>query len=240
VKSDRAKRRLALIGFLLFSAIAIGVMSTQSSDVSLTSSGRASDAAKPVAQIGSEMVTADDFAEQVSVVQSNLSYMRGEIAAGNPSSAFLQAFIDIITAHGIKNVAFAGLIQDQALYERAVARGFNPSDAVVNAKVAQDKALAARAIDSANAAYIASVGEQKFWTTIYPAMVRRSLATQALWQSRTSGKATDADRVTTWQQVQQQAVASIKVRVLNASAIAPASTDSAIAYLHDYWRLPTQ
>jgi hypothetical protein len=240
MNSDRAKRRLALVGLILFSALALGIMSTQASDATIAGRARASDVANPVAQIGSETVTTDDFAAQVTSVQSNLSYMRGEIAAGNPSSAFLQAFIDIITTHGIKNVAFAGLIEDHALYEQAVARGFNPSDAVVNAKVAQDKALAARAIDSANAAYIASVGEQKFWTTMYPAMVRRSLATQALWQSRTSGKATDADRVTTWQQVQQQAVASTEVRVLDASAIAPASTDSAMAYLQDYWQFSAQ
>ena len=240
MNSARTQRRLALFGLILFSALALGIMSTQASDASIADRAGASGVANPIAQIGSEAVTAADFNEHVGIVKSNLSYMRGEIAAGNPSSAYLQAFIDVITVHGIENVAFAGMIENQALYEMAVARGYAPSDAEVNAKVEQDKALAARAIDPATAAYIASVGEQRFWSTMYPATVRRDLATQALWQSVTTGETTVADRATTWQQVEQQAVASTKVRVLNASAIAPASTDSAIAYLNAYWRLPTQ
>jgi hypothetical protein len=89
MNSNRAKRRLALVGLVLFSALALGIMSTQASNAPIAGSARVSGMVNPVAQIGSEFVTAEDFAAQVMVVQSNLSFMRGEIAAGNPSSAFL-------------------------------------------------------------------------------------------------------------------------------------------------------
>ncbi|HVX31318.1 MAG TPA: hypothetical protein VHA53_12635, partial [Nitrolancea sp.] len=127
-----------------------------------------------------------------------------------------------------------------ALYDLAVARGFAPSDDMVQAKVAEDKAMAAQSIDPAAAAYIASVGEDRFWNTVYPDSVRRQMATQALWQDTVFGKPTNAAQVKAWTDVEQQAVDATHITVLNADAIAPASTEAAMDYLHDYWQFSAQ
>lgn len=238
--SNRAKRRLALIGLILISALAIGIMSTRMPNQSVAASRLADDGTPAVVLIGNEPVSADDFKQNVDAVNSNLGYMQGEIASGSQSSAFLQAFIDLIHADGVENAALGSMIENQALYDLAVTRGFAPSDDMVQAKVAQDKKLASQSIDPAAAAYIASVGEDRFWNTLYPASVRRDMATQALWQETVKGKPTTAEQVAAWNDVQQQALDATNVTVLDAKAIAPASTEAAIDYLHDYWAFSAQ
>jgi len=238
--SARARRRLALIGFILISALAIGITSTQMPDHIAAASRMAADGTPAVVLIGDEPVSADDFKQYVGDVNANLNQMQGQIASGSQSSAQIQSLIDLIHVHGAENVALGSMIENQALYDLAVTRGFAPSDDVVNAKVAQDKALAAQSIDPAAAAYIASVGEDRFWNTLYPASVRRQMATQALWQDTVEGKPTNADQVAAWNEVQQQALDATHVTILDAKAIAPASTAAAIDFLHAYWQLTAQ
>jgi hypothetical protein len=233
--SARARRRLTLIGFILISTLAIGIMSTQMPDQSSAAARLAADGTPAVVLIGNEPVSADDFKQNVGAVNANLNQMQVQIASGSQSSALLQSFIDLIHAHGIENVALGSMIEKQALYDLAVTRGFAPSDDVVQAKVAQDKQSASQSIDPAAAAYIASVGEDRFWNTLYPASVRREMATQALWQDTVKGKPTTAEAYAAWNDVQQQALDATNVTILDAKAIAPASTAAAVAYLHDYW-----
>jgi hypothetical protein len=234
--SARARRRLALIGFVLISVLAIGITSTQMPDQSVAASRLADDGTPAVLLIGDEPVSADDFKQNVGAVNANISQMQGQIASGSQSSALLQSFIDLMHAHGVENVALGGMIENQALYNLALTRGFAPSDDDVNAKVAQDKALAAQSIDPAAAAYIASVGADRFWNTLYPESVRRDMATQALWQDTINGKPTTAEQVAAWNNVQQQALDATNVTVLDAKALAPATTAAAIDYLHAFWQ----
>lgn len=238
--SARARRRLALIGFILISVLAIGITSTQATASNTGATRLAADGTPAVVLIGDEPVSADDFKQNVAAVNANISQMQGQITSGSQSSVPYQAFIDLIHAHGVENVAFGSMIESQALYDLAVTRGFAPSDDAVNARVAHDKALAAQSIDPAAAAYIASVGADRFWNTLYPASVRRQLATQALWQNTVQDKPTTAEQVAAWTQVQQQALDATNVTVLDAKAIAPASTNAAVEYLRDYWRFTAQ
>jgi hypothetical protein len=233
-------RRTALILLILISALAIGITSTQATDPNVGATRLAADGTPAVVLIGDEPMSADDFKQNVGAVNSNLSQLQGQIASGSQNSASLQSIIDMINTHGVENVALADMIENQALYDLAVARGFGPSDDVVQAKVAQDKALASKGIDPTTAAYIASVGEDRFWTTLYPATVRRNLATQALLQDTIKGKASSDEANTAWNQVQQQALDATHVTVLNPDAIAPASMSAAIDYLHAYWQFSGQ
>lgn len=229
-------RRLALMLLILISALALGITSTQATNPNLERARLAADGTPAVLVIGNEPVSADDFKQNVGAVNANLAQMQGKIASSSPDSANLKSFIAMINAHGVQNVALAGLIENQALYDLAVRRGFVPSDEMVNTQVAQDKALAAQSIDPAAAAYIASVGADRFWNTLYPASVRRQMATQELWQDTVKDKPTSAEAYAAWNDVQQQALDATRVTVLDADAIAPATTSGAIDYLHDYWQ----
>lgn len=234
--SARARRRLALIGFILISVLAIGITSTQMPDQSVAAPRLADDGTPAVVLIGNQAVSADEFKQNVGAVNANLVQMQGEIANGSQNSALYQAVIDLIHAHGAENVALGGMIQDEALYDLAVTRGFAPTDDVVQAQVAKDKAQAAQSIDPAAAAYIASVGADRFWNTLYPESVRRQMATQALWQNTIKGKPSTAEAYAAWNVVQQQALDATPITILDARDIAPATTAAAIDYLHAYWQ----
>jgi hypothetical protein len=238
--SARARRRLALIGFILISALAIGITSTQATDSSSGTARATADGTPAVAIIADEAVSANEFKQQIGIVNSNINYMQGQIDVGSQSSAFLRGFIDLIHAHGVENVALGGMIENQALYQMAVTRGFVPTDDAVQAKVAQDKQLASQGIDPGTAAYIASVGEDRFWNTLYPETVRRDIATEALWKDTIKGKTTSADAYAAWNDVEQRALDATPVSILDAKAIAPATTAAALDYLHDYWQFSEQ
>jgi hypothetical protein len=233
-------RRVALILLILISALALGITSTQATDPTHETTRLADDGTPAVVVIGNEPMSADNFKLNVGAVIANLNQLQGQIASGSQNSASMQSIIDMITAHGIENVALADMIENEALYDLAVTRGFAPSDEMVQNKVAQDKATASQNIDPGTAAYITSVGEDRFWTTIYPSTVRHNLATQALWQDTIKGKNSTAEADAAWNRVQQQALAATSVTVLDPSAIAPASKSAAIDYLHAYWQFSGQ
>lgn len=241
VKSDRAKRRFALVGLVLLSAVAIGVTSTQATNLNDGRGSVTGGVGDTVALVDGQPIGTADFVEQVAIVNSNLSYMQGQIAAGSLQSSYLRQFIAIITSDGVTNVAFGSLIENEALYEMATARGYSPSDTDVNGEVAKVKSL----VDSGKApvafqSAIAAVGAQSFWMEIYPNIVRRTLAIDALQMQVVSSNTDSPVSPTSWLNVQKQAVAFARIVVLNPAAIAPATRASALAYLQDYWQLPTQ
>lgn len=236
---SRLSRLATLVLLVLLSAVATGIMATQASDPNSAQSDPAG--GTPVARIGDETITTTDLRQEAQIVQANVAYMQGEIANKNPSAAYLQDFVDIITTHGKENVAFAVLIQDRALYQLAVQRGFEPSDAQVKARVEQQQKLYAQGkVTETDKAIITSAGEDYFWSTLYPMIARRQLATQALWQSVTGNVTNASEQALAWLQIEQQAIEAAPVTVIDPTAIAPASKSAAMIYLKAYWTLQVQ
>ena len=244
MRVQRLGRRLTLAIVILSSALATGVMSTQASGSDQPAADRAKSGGvalvsrsttSPV-RVDSQVITEADFREQVQIVQSNVAFMHEEIAAKSLNAAYLQKFITIINAHGVANVALASLIENRSVYLLAVARGYQPSQAEVTARVEEDRGLAASGKAPAETkAFITAVGEQYYWATLDPEVVRRALAIQAFHASVIQNSPDMDGQVAAWQKIEQQAVAATRIEVLDSDAIAPATPDAALAYLRAYW-----
>ncbi len=200
---------------------------------------RASGGSTGVVRIGQQVVMLDDFQAQVRVVETNLEYMKGQFNTGSPDSAYLEAFVQLIERAGIPNVALGSLIQDRALYERALANGFNATDQEVTAQLERDRNLVQNTPEGARvAAYIKAVGEDRYWSDLYPATLRREIAIQKMWNATVTGIADQGSREAKWNDVQKQAISSVSIEVLAPDAIAPATVNDALAYLDNFRQLP--
>lgn len=192
-----------------------------------------------VVRIGRQVVTLDDFREGVRIVETNLEYMKGEISKGSFDSSFLQAFVQLIERTGVQTVALGSLIQDRALYERARAKGFGATDQEVTARLEQDRDLVRVTPEGARvAASIEAVGQDRYWSELYPAMLRREIAIQKMWEATVTGIADRGSRDAKWTDVQKQAISSVSIEVLAPDAIAPATVSNALAYLDKYRHFP--
>lgn len=204
---------------------------------------QASEDTPGVVRIGQQVVTLDDFREGVRIVETNLEYMKGEISKGSFDSSFLQEFVQLIERTGVQTVALGSLIQDRALYERAVANGFSAADQEVTARLERDGELfrdppiGAQTTAYQATAYIEAVGEDRYWSELYPAMLRREMAIHNMWTATMADFADQGSRKTVWADVQKQAIGSVSIEVLAPDAIAPATVKDALAYLNDYRHL---
>ena len=232
--------RLApLVVLVLLSSVATAIVSTSASRGQPTSIDPAT--ATPVVRIGNETVSAAEFLEKVREVQSNLTYMRGVAASNDPAAAYMRHFLDLINRYGPENVALAGLIKDRALYQRAVNRGFSPSNDYLSIRIEADKRYITEgkvAVPATTRAYIDEVGADYYWTVLFPDIERRQITTQAFWKSVTLGATNVAEATLVWTPVERQAIEQTPVEVLNQAAIAPATKEMAVDYLNAYWALP--
>lgn len=239
-------RLLVLVVMVLISMLAIGAMSSQASDPDSVArdqgksvgEARVSAPMSSVAKVGTIAITDADFEEGMKVVSSDLDYMQAQIAAGNPNSEFLQQFVELINAHDTASVALAALIEDRSVYLLAVQRGYQPSTTQVKVKTEQDRNLVnTQGTPPQLQAYINVVGEEYYWSTLYPQIAERTLASQALYASVTKDHPDAEAASAAWLQVKKEAVAEASVTIVSSSAIAPATRDSAMNYLNAYWDL---
>jgi hypothetical protein len=200
---------------------------------------RASADARVIAMVGQEPITVGDFQEKVKVVETNLEYMKGQISEGSPSSPFLQAYIAIIEEAGVYNVALAGLIQEKALYQHALANGYEATEQEITAQVERQQSLIATDVQgiAPAKAYIEAVGEERYWSELYPAKAKRELSIQKMWADVVAGARTNQERTEKWNQLQKEVITNTKVELLDPEAVEGATVEGALAYLNDYWQL---
>lgn len=132
--------------------------------------------------------------------------MRQEAATGGPQADFLQEFARLIESAGVENAALGSLILDRALMAQAQHRGLAPTADEVARRVAQDRALAPQVDDPRMAAYIAAIGEEQYWTVVYPATVQQELAAQRIWEAETGAIADPVERQRAWAEVQARII----------------------------------
>uniref|UniRef100_A0A831THH6 SurA N-terminal domain-containing protein n=1 Tax=Thermorudis peleae TaxID=1382356 RepID=A0A831THH6_9BACT len=227
---------LALLGAL----VATHVTADQRPDVAqLERAGqaRAGDPGPVLAQVDGLPITTADLAERIAIVQANLDYMRQEAATGGPQADFLQEFARLIESAGVENAALGSLIVDRALMAEAQRRGLAPTGDEVARRVAQDRALAPQVDDPRMAAYIAVIGEERYWTVVYPATVQQELAAQRLWEAETGAVADPVERQRAWTSVQARIIGRARVTLVRPDLAAPATLEGALAYLQRYWEL---
>jgi hypothetical protein len=219
---------LLIAGLLITATLVLGGCGQQSEPAEAQASGDP----PGVVRIGQQVVTRDDFREGVRIVETNLEYMKGEVAKGSYNSNYMQAFVQLIEQTGIQNVALGALIQDRALYEHALAKGFAATEQEITARAEQIRDHIRNTPDGAQvAASIDAIGEDGYWSELYPAIARREIAIQKMWTNR-------ENRVAVWADVEKQALDSVSIEVLDAESIAPATVSNALAYLDKYRQLP--
>jgi hypothetical protein len=191
-----------------------------------------------VAVIGMESLTASELAEAQKIVETNLEYMRGEITAGSPSAAYLTEFVALIEETGVQAVALGGIIEEKGLYQYARAQGYEVSRDSINQRVESDRAQAAQmGADAAPFhAYAEVVGQDRYWSEIYPQMVERSMVIDQLWNDELSAADSPQGRTERWNRIQDAAVHKQRVEVTNPAVLSDNTVKQAFSYLEQYRR----
>lgn len=143
----------------------------------------------------------------------------------------------LVTQAGVPNVALAGLISDAAIYQYALDQGCAATPQSVNARVAQDKALASKVHDPLPAAY-----GPDYWTKIYPEVIRRLLAENRLRAALSASSipsiwstASATPPAVAWNSLTQHAVQHAHITIKDSKAIAPATVSGTLRYLKSYY-----
>lgn len=199
--------------------------------------GRMSGDDAVIASIGSDDVTSREFLEKVAVVESNLAFMRSQQQQEVPGTDFMAKRIELIEQAGVETVALAGLFEEHALYQRAVNEGYAASADEVAARVSADRDAIQHGAAPEIMGYVDIVGEEAYWSTIYPAVMEREMAIQNLWSAVVAG--TDpAQARSAWNESQRQAVSVTKVDLVDPAAVGAATIDGALDYLDQIYSLP--
>lgn len=195
-----------------------------------------------IARVDASSITQADFQEEVATVPQGLQSMNAMASTGSPSStgvskSYLKSFISLRERYGAQNVALAALIENRAVYELAVARGYEATNQEVAARVARDKSWVQSGKVKGIQSYINVIGPKVYWSTIYPALIRRSLTTDAFQEAVAPAQGSISQASAAWKKVQLQAVQQAKITLVDPSAVAPATVSSALQYLQAYYKL---
>jgi len=192
----------------------------------------------PVLRVSSRLVTQADLAEMERWTAANLDWMWQALAGATDEGqrALLEGQIALIEGYGTTTVALAALIRDRALEAAADRAGLWPDEATVRARVERDRALAATSDDARLSAYIRTFGEQAYWDEWYPRVAAREIALERLYEARTGHLSDFQQRQTLWLETERSIVQEAGIEVVENERL-PASVDSALRYLDEYWKL---
>ncbi len=146
-----------------------------------TSTSDASDSDILIAKIGESSVSLADLKEQ----KLHSAHMDGlakrELDGTIPDTGFPTKYLADLYAisvkWGVETSSLSRLIEDRALFEKAVELGFTATDE----QVTENKELAKKVYDDGdysdyNKGYIQSVGEDTYWNEVYPRKAKLSLS----------------------------------------------------------------
>lgn len=191
-----------------------------------------------IGKVGNQSLFLSEFLQSKRSVESNLDYMRRQIAGGNRFADELQARIDLIEDAGVSNVALGSLISDLALQERALAQGFS----VTQDEVAEYIASVRGPVEQGNAnpsiyGYIDAVGQDRYWNEVLPAIASRQLPIENMNRSFREGLPSKdlASQKRIWNNFQQAIVEQTPIQLLREDLVGPANVQNALAYLEAYW-----
>ena len=158
-----------------------------------------------------------------------------------------KARIEVMEKHGTDAVVLAGIVLEYATFSAAVSDGYKPTKEEVTEFVAQLRQTYEQHSDSVDSnwgftaelkAYIEEIGEDKYWSEVYPLEAERRIAV-VKWQEaainedeNVRGRIEVANRIRT--KLERSSLADAKIEVVDASKL-KATPEEAKAYLNDLW-----
>ena len=146
-----------------------------------TSTSDASDSDILIAKIGESSISLADLKEQKLHAAYMESLAQRELDGSGPETGLptkhLEAVYGVTTKWGVETASLAKLIEDLALFEKAMELGLTATDD----DVAENQKRAREAYDNGeyddyNKGYVESVGEDTYWNDVYPRKAKLSLS----------------------------------------------------------------
>lgn len=202
-------------------------------------SARASSSDQLVMIINQEPVTAADLAEKRRLVETNLDYMRQEIGQGSLNKDFLVAFVELLEQYDPTTIAVAGLMAEQAMVHHAHEQGYAATLDEIATRTANEKEFVASESEAAVAAgaYIDAIGPDIYWQERFPAILRREIAIDKLWDATTAGIDDMSERKQEWTRLERSVVTNADIEITQPDVIHQDTIRAALAYLDRYWEL---
>lgn len=191
-----------------------------------------------VARVDGIEITEADWTLALARVESNLSFMRGEIAAGSSAAAGLVPFLTLVEKYGVETVALGATISQAVIEAEATRRGVMPTPIELSAAVSRqrqvteaglrgDIVLAPGAVAMVEA-MMAAVGEDFYWRVFLPTQQRQAIATERLQIA--------IGRTQPWPTFITSRVRTARVELI-APGLRSLSVEEAIAYLEEFYRV---
>ena len=139
-----------------------------------------------VATAGDVSITARELQEAVLHLQHSKEMAERELQGlgeetGQPTD-YLEDRHNLVLKWGDENAALASLIQDRILYQKATELGYEVTEEELEESIEWARDAYERGYwDAYNQGYIESVGEDRYWDNIYPALATRSMAIEKLY-----------------------------------------------------------
>lgn len=201
---------------------------------------RAGGSDTPALRVNEEEISDARVRERIASVNSNLDYMKEEVAKGSPLAARLSELSGLINRFGVETVGVAALVEESALFREAVSKGYEVADGTVAARVKRDRDLAEQGLNPGVLAYIDVVGKDRYWTDLYPAIIRRTLTIENMRAAVTRGLVDPREQQTRWDQTRSDLVSAAVVTIIDPQLAQTVDVNAAKAYLSEQKALMRQ
>ena len=81
-----------------------------------------------VARAGDQCVRQSDYSERLRIIEAGMEHAVGQFLSDAPGQEYLRTWFDRVRFYGPETIALSEAIRDAALYQRAIDRGYAPSD----------------------------------------------------------------------------------------------------------------
>jgi hypothetical protein len=195
----------------------------------------------PLLQVGAFVVTQADLQQRIAATEQERTWMQDQLASDsldvNPAMrSVFESSLALSEKYGVDAVALAKVITEYSLADEAMRRGFSASPEDINQRVEHDR----QAVEEGNApdmaAFVAVIGVDRFWSTIYPATIKRAIVTDALHAATLADVPAD-EQLQVWSDVERQAISDVKLTIIDPAALDDAALASALAVADEAQRL---
>lgn len=256
----RQRRRIIAIVALLPTIVVIGIASAlalewnQDTERAANVGRRLADADdSTVLTVSGYAVSHREYAHELGQAEYTLDTMKETISEGSTSGdlpagqeTFLQEWVEIIERVGVENVAAGSIIAQSAMYQWAVSEGYSASEDEVAEAVEEQRQLqqelAGTRAEGMQQAFIAEVGEERYWNEILPRIMEREVVlSKAKLSIITAEQEATASDDGEWLDLQVDLVNTAEIEIIDPEVIDPETVERGREYIvEEYAELQRQ